>query len=222
MGRRGTIESMEFLLQCVDLFVHLDAHIANVVASYGTWVYAIVFLVIFCETGLVVTPFLPGDSLLFALGALAATGSLSIGVLFVLVAVAAILGDASNYALGSRLGKRFETGNRLIKKEYLEKTRAFYDRYGAKTIVIARFMPIVRTFAPFVAGIGRMKYSTFSTYNVVGALLWATIFLGAGYVFGNIPFVKDNFSIVILVIIALSVTPGVIEYLKERTKKTTA
>lgn len=204
-----------------DFIVHIDTHLAPLIANYGLWIYGIVFIIVFCETGLVVTPLLPGDSLLFALGAFAATGSLSVGVLFFLIVSAAMLGDATNYSVGRWIGGRLASNNRIIKKEYLEKTRSFFDRYGAKTIVIARFMPIVRTFAPFVAGIGHMSYQVFSLYNVIGALLWTLLFVGAGYLFGNIPVVRENFSLVILGIIGLSLLPPMIEYLKERTKKST-
>jgi membrane-associated protein len=176
-------------------------------------------LIIFLETGLVITPFLPGDSLLFAAGAFAALGALNVWVLFVLLSVAAILGDTVNYWIGHYIGPRAFSGNiRFLKKEYLDRTHAFYEKYGGKTIILARFIPIIRTFAPFVAGIGAMTYSKFIVYNVVGGIAWVGIFLFGGYFFGNLPFVKDNFTIVILAIIGISVLPGVIEYLRERSR----
>lgn len=209
---------MEFLQSLVDLFLHLDKHLQEIIAAYGAWTYAILFLVIFCETGLVVTPFLPGDSLLFAAGAFAATGVLDPWLLTILLIVAAILGDSANYAIGQRIGhKAFEPGRyRFLKPEYLKKTHEFYERYGGKTIIIARFVPIVRTFAPFLAGVGEMTYRYFLTYNVAGAVLWVVSLTWAGYLFGNLPFVKSNFSWVILAIIVLSVMPAIIEYFREK------
>ncbi|MFN0151167.1 MAG: DedA family protein [bacterium] len=201
----------------IDLFLHLDEHLNAIFQQYGTWTYAILFLIIFCETGLVVTPFLPGDSLLFAVGALSASGGLSIGVLFVLLGIAAILGDTVNYWIGNYIGPRAFSGNvRFLKKEYLDRTHAFYEKHGGKTIILARFMPIIRTFAPFVAGVGSMTYGRFFTYNVVGGIVWVGGFLFAGYFFGNIPFVKHNFEYVIIGIIFVSVLPPVIEYLRHR------
>lgn len=210
---------MEMLLGVVDVFRHLDAHLAQLVVDYGVWIYAILFVVIFCETGLVVTPFLPGDSLLFAAGALAATTStsttpgLSIVVLVPLLIVAAVLGDAVNFAIGARVGPGILEKEKIpfIKKAHILKTQQFYEKHGTKTIVLARFVPIVRTFAPFVGGIGKMKYSTFATYNVVGAVAWVVICAVAGYFFGNIPFVKKNFELVVLGIIFVSVLPIVFE-----------
>jgi membrane-associated protein len=210
---------MEMLLGVVDVFRHLDAHLAQLVVDYGIWIYAILFVVIFCETGLVVTPFLPGDSLLFAAGALAATTStsttpgLSIVVLVPLLIVAAVLGDAVNFAIGARVGPGILEKEKIpfIKKAHILKTQQFYEKHGTKTIVLARFVPIVRTFAPFVGGIGKMKYSTFATYNVVGAVAWVVICAVAGYFFGNIPFVKKNFELVVLGIIFVSVLPIVFE-----------
>ena len=212
---------MEWLKWLVDLFLHLDRHLAEIIGQYGAWTYALLTGVIFCETGLVATPFLPGDSLLFAAGALAALPGtpLSIGVLFILLAGAAILGDTVNYWIGHRIGPRAFSGNvRFLKKEYLDRTHEFYERYGGKTIVIARFVPIVRTFAPFVAGVGSMSYRRFIVYNVTGGLLWVAVCLSAGYLFGNIPFVKRNFSLVILAIIFVSILPGLIEYLRHRAR----
>ena len=210
---------MEWIGKAIDLFLHLDKHLGEIIQQYGGWTYAILTLVVFCETGLVVTPFLPGDSLLFAAGALAALpGSpLQVGVLFLLLAGAAVLGDTVNYWIGHRIGPRaFEGRIRFLKKSHLDKTHEFYEKYGAKTIIIARFVPIVRTFAPFVAGVGSMSYGRFFTYNVVGGVLWVAVCLFAGYFFGNLPFVKANFSVVILAIIAISVLPAVVEIVRHR------
>jgi membrane-associated protein len=216
---------MEFLLHVIDVFRHLDQYLGDLVLQYGVWIYAILFVVIFCETGLVVTPFLPGDSLLFAAGAIAAstagaatsTGAgLDMFVMVPLLIVAAILGDAVNFAIGSRVGPGFLEKERIpfIKKSHLEKTRQFYEKHGSKTIVLARFVPIVRTFAPFVAGIGRMRYRTFALFNVVGAVAWVILCAGAGYFFGNFPIVKKNFELVVLGIIGVSVLPIAIEMWK--------
>ena len=209
---------MEYLKHAVDFVLHLDRHLDSLVAQFGPWLYVILFLIVFCETGLVVTPILPGDSLLFAVGALTAReGGLNFWVVFVTLAVAAILGDTVNYWIGYFLGdkvqKRFP---RIIKPEYLQKTHNFYERYGGTTIIIARFVPIVRTFAPFVAGVGRMTYSRFMMFNVTGGLLWIGLLLPAGYFFGNLEVVRKNFSLVVLVIIFLSILPGIIEYLRAR------
>lgn len=206
---------MEFLTQALDFFLHLDVHLAEITARYGTGTYVILFLIIFCETGLVVTPFLPGDSLLFAAGAIAALGTLNPAVLVVLLIVAAILGDTVNYWVGKWVGPRAFSGEiRFLKKEYLDRTHAFYERHGGKTIILARFVPIVRTFAPFVAGVGAMTYSKFLMYNVVGAVVWVGLFVPIGYFFGNLPQVKENFSLVILGIIVLSVLPMVVEVIR--------
>lgn len=211
---------MEFLQQAFDVFLHIDAHLSAVIAQYGPLTYAILFAVIFCETGLVVTPFLPGDSLLFAAGAFAAKDVLDPLLLFGLLLAAATLGDSVNYAVGAQLGARaFREGSRVFKEEYLAKTQRFYARYGAKTIVIARFVPIVRTFAPFIAGVGGMHYGTFITYNVLGGLLWVSLFVFGGYLFGNIPFVEKNFEFVILGIIALSLLPPFIDWIRARRAK---
>lgn len=212
---------MDFLAQFVDLFLHLDDHLKVVIQNYGGWTYAILFLIIFCETGLVVTPFLPGDSLLFAAGTFAALGDLNFFYLLMLLTVAAILGDAANYWIGYLVGpKVFKKEDSLFfKQAYLEKTQAYYDKYGGKTIILARFVPIVRTFAPFVAGIGKMQYRTFFLYNVVGAILWVGACATAGYLFGNIPFVKKNFEIAILGIIFISVLPMAFEFFKHRQEK---
>lgn len=208
------------ILHAIDVILHLDIYLNTLLASCGLWTYAILFLIIFCETGLVVTPFLPGDSLLFALGALAAMPEsiLNVGVLFLLLTAAAIIGDAVNYALGKKLGPKVfkKKDSRIFKQEYLEKTQKFYAKYGGKTVILARFVPIVRTFAPFVAGIGSMSYSRFFIFNVVGAVVWVGIFLVAGVYFGNIPQVKSNFHIVIVAIIVISVLPMVVEWWKAR------
>lgn len=213
---------MELLTGFIDLFMHLDKHLSTVIQTYGTWTYLILFLIIFCETGLVVTPILPGDSLLFAAGAFAAMGSLDPWLLFILLAIAAVLGDTVNYGIGRYMGpKVFQNENsKIFKKEYLNRTHSFYERYGAKTIVIARFVPIVRTFAPFVAGVGSMTYWRFLAYNVAGGALWIAVCVFGGYFFGNIPFVKKNFTAVILGIIFLSILPGIIEVLRHRFKRT--
>lgn len=206
--------------ELIDFILHVDLYLAGIIADMGLWTYAILFFIVFCETGLVVTPFLPGDSLLFAAGALAATTVMNVHLLFVVLLVAAIIGDATNYNIGRYIGPRvFTTRSKLIKREHLERTREFFDRHGGKTIIIARFMPIIRTFAPFVAGIGEMHYARFATFNVVGGLLWVASFIYAGYFFGNLPVVKDNFSLVVLVIIVLSLLPPVIEFLRSRSGK---
>jgi membrane-associated protein len=208
---------MESLRQIADYFLHLDVHLTELIRDYGGWTYGILFAIIFCETGLVVTPFLPGDSLLFATGALAAGGAMNVAFLWVLLCVAAVLGDSVNYAVGKAVGTRvFKPDARVLKTEYLRRTEEFYARYGGKTIIIARFIPIVRTYAPFVAGACAMNYARFITYNIIGGIVWITGFLFAGYFFGNIPAVKDNFGLVIIVIIVLSVLPGVFEYFKSR------
>lgn len=208
---------MEIVTYFVDLFLHLDVHLDQVIRDYGAWAYAILFVIVFCETGLVVTPILPGDSLLFAAGAMAARGSLDVLLLAGLLIVAAILGDACNYAIGNYMGPRvLQRDGRFLKRVYLERTEQFYQKYGGKTIILARFVPIVRTFAPFLAGVGSMTYPRFATYNVAGALLWVAMFVGGGYWFGNIKLVKENFTLVILAIIAVSLLPGVIEWLRSR------
>lgn len=206
---------MDLLRQFVDYFLHLDVHLGELLRTYGTWTYAILFLIIFTETGLVVMPLLPGDSLLFAAGTFAALGDLDPWLLTGLLIVAAVLGDGVNYHIGKAIGPRAFSGNvRFLKREYLERTQAFYDKHGGKTIILARFIPIVRTFAPFVAGIGTMRYSRFLAYNVVGAVVWVTGFVWLGYAFGNIPAVKERFSLVILGIIGISVLPIALEMYK--------
>lgn len=204
---------MGALQQIADLFINLDVHLASVISAYGAWTYALLFLIIFCETGLVITPFLPGDSLLFAAGAFAAQGSLEAPFLFLLLAAAAIFGDTVNYAVGAYLGpKVFGMQTKLLRQEHLLRTQRFYEVHGGKTIVIARFIPIIRTFAPFVAGIGSMQYARFLSYNVIGGLLWVSLFVFGGYFFGNIPFVQRNFEWVILGIIIASILPPLWEW----------
>jgi membrane-associated protein len=209
---------MGIIRQAIDIFLHLDRHLTDVTQDYGIWTYAILFCIIFMETGFVVTPFLPGDSLLFAAGALASLGTLNPLALFLLLAAAAILGDTANYWIGKYLGPQLTRGNspRLIKKEHLDRTHAFFEKYGGKTIILARFVPIIRTFAPFVAGIGTMTYSKFIAYNIIGGVAWVALCTSAGYFFGNLPLVKKNFSVVILAIIFVSILPGIIEYIKHR------
>jgi membrane-associated protein len=213
---------VELLREAVDLFLHLDRHLGVLVETYGGWTYAILFAVVFCETGLVVTPFLPGDSLLFGAGALAAaTPVLSLPWLLAVLFAAAVLGDTANYWIGRRLGPWLVHREKplLIRQEHLDRTSAFFARYGGKTIVIARFVPIVRTFAPFVAGLGHMSYPRFMAFNVGGGLTWVLLCTVAGYLFGNLPVVKDNFSLVILGIIAVSLLPGVVEWWRERRRR---
>jgi membrane-associated protein len=208
-------------LSLVDILLHLDDYIAWVVENYGAWVYLVLFLIVFCETGLVVTPFLPGDSLLFVAGTIAAAGGMNVHLLVVLLVIAAVLGDAVNYHIGRWAGPKVFRGEpwwgaRYFKTEYLEKTQAFYHRYGGKTIIIARFIPIVRTYAPFIAGVAKMPYQQFALYNVSGALLWVLSLTYAGYLFGNIPWIKDNLTLVILAIIFLSILPAIIEVARAR------
>jgi membrane-associated protein len=211
---------MDFLRQLIDVFLHLDQHLAQVIEQFGAGSYLILFLIIFAETGLVVTPFLPGDSLLFAAGTFAALGSFDVVLLLGLLIAAAVAGDTVNYWIGARIGERAFSGRiRFLKQEHLERTRAFYTRHGGKTIVLARFIPIIRTFAPFVAGVGRMHYPRFLAYNLAGAVLWVALFVLGGYFFGNIPAVRSNFTLVILAIIALSVVPVVVELLRGRRRE---
>jgi len=213
---------MEILFQLIDIFLHLDKYLTEIVTQYQQLTYILLFLVIFMETGFVVTPFLPGDSLLFAAGALSAIdGSpLHVWLLVIVLGFAAVLGDTVNYWIGHYIGpKAFSENNRFLKKEYLDKTHAFYEKHGGKTIILARFVPIVRTFAPFVAGVGAMTYPKFITYNVIGGVAWVCLFTFAGYFFGNLPFVAENFSIVVIVIILISVVPMGYEYIKSRLEK---
>jgi membrane-associated protein len=207
----------------VDLFLHIDQHLLQFTAEYGVWVYALLFLIVFAETGLVVTPFLPGDSLLFTAGALAATGALDLTVCVLLLLVAAITGDAVNYAMGNYVGPRVFTAGaggglsaRLLNREHLARAHDFFERYGGKAVILGRFVPIVRTFVPFVAGAGAMTYSKFALYNVVGAVAWVGVCAGAGYAFGNVPVVRDNFSLVALGIVLVSLLPAVAEYVRHR------
>jgi len=206
------------LKEFIAFFLHLDTHLYAAIQAYGAWTYLLLFLIVFCETGLVVTPILPGDSLLFAAGALAAGSSLNIVWLAILLSVAAVLGDAVNYAVGHFMGPKVfsRPDSRFLKREYLDRTHQFYEKYGGKTIIIARFVPIVRTFAPFVAGVGSMTYWRFASYNVIGGVAWVTICLFAGYAFGNLPIVKENFTLVLLAIIFVSLLPGLFEFLRQR------
>ncbi len=214
---------MEWIKLAIDFVLHIDHYLDLIIRSVGAGTYAVLFLIIFIETGLVVMPFLPGDSLLFAAGAFSAKGSLSILPLWLMLMAAAIIGDSVNYWIGNKVGSRvFEHETRWVKREYLERTQKFYEKHGGKTILLARFVPIVRTFAPFVAGIGKMRYSYFLTYNIVGGALWVTLFLWGGYFFGGLPFVENNFSFVIIAIILISVLPAVWETLKARREKRAA
>ncbi|ASJ23963.1 DedA family protein [Laribacter hongkongensis] len=209
---------MEFISFIIDFVLHIDQHLLELVAAYGPWIYLILFLIVFAETGLVVTPFLPGDSLLFVAGAIAAMGEMNVHLLVALLILAAVLGDAVNYAVGHFFGMKLFSNpdSRIFRRQYLDKTHDFYARHGGKTIILARFVPIVRTFAPFVAGVGRMTYRHFFSYNIVGALAWVLSFSYAGYFFGNLPVVKSNLSLLILAIIVVSVLPGVIEIWRSR------
>jgi membrane-associated protein len=212
---------MDLLPRIIDLFLHLDQHLGQLISQYGTWTHLILFLIVFCETGLVVTPFLPGDSLLFAAGTFAALGALDLWLVVLLLIIAAIAGDTVNYWIGAYIGPRAFTGDiRFLRKEYLDRTHAFYEKHGGKTIILARFVPIIRTFAPFVAGVGAMSYPKFIVYNVVGAVLWVGLFVLGGYFFGNITVVRENFTLVILAIIAISVLPIVVEALRARRSRT--
>jgi membrane-associated protein len=206
---------MDFIHFVIDFILHIDVHLAELVAQYGAWVYGILFLILFCETGLVVTPFLPGDSLLFVAGALAALpgNDLNVHLMVCLMAVAAIVGDALNYTIGRVFGERLfsNPNSRVFRRSYLDKTHKFYEKHGGKTIILARFVPIVRTFAPFVAGMGHMSYRHFAAYNVIGAMVWVLLFTYAGYLFGNVPVVQNNLKLLIVAIIVLSVLPGVVE-----------
>lgn len=205
----------DFFAKILDLFLHIDKNLAVAVTQYGHFIYGLLFLVVFMETGFVVTPFLPGDSLLFAAGALAAAKYLNIWILYVLFLIAAIVGDTVNYWIGHKIGPRISKDeSRFIKKEYFDKAQEFYEKHGNKAIVLARFIPIVRTFAPFVAGFARMNYSQFALYNVLGGILWVSSFLWFGFLFGNIPVVQENFHYLVLGIIALSLLPVVIEFYK--------
>ncbi|KAB8311129.1 MULTISPECIES: DedA family protein [Rahnella] len=206
---------MSFIHFIIDFILHIDVHLAELVAQYGIWVYGILFLILFCETGLVVTPFLPGDSLLFVAGALAALpgNDINVHVMVLLMAIAAILGDAVNYTIGRVFGERLFSNpdSKIFRRSYLDKTHKFYEKHGGKTIILARFVPIVRTFAPFVAGMGHMSYRHFAAYNVIGALIWVLLFTYAGYLFGDLPIVQENLKLLIVAIIVVSILPGVVE-----------
>jgi membrane-associated protein len=208
------LQFMKFLFEFI---IHIDVHLSEIIQSYGVWTYLILFLIIFCETGLVVTPILPGDSLLFAAGTFAARGDFNVMWLFILLSIAAVLGDTVNYWIGSFVGPKIfhKEHVRFLNKEYLDRTHQFFEKYGGKTIIIARFVPIIRTFAPFVAGIGSMTYWHFISYNVIGGIVWIAAFVFAGYYFGNITMVKNNFTIVIFAIIIISILPGVIEFIRQ-------
>lgn len=208
---------MEFITLAFDFLLHIDRYLSVIIQDFGAWSYLILFVVIFIETGLVVTPFLPGDSLLFAAGAFAAVGAFNPVLLFVILAIAAIAGDTANYWIGHKIGPRVFSGEiRFLKKEYLDKTQAFYDKHGGKTIFLARFIPIIRTFAPFVAGVGKMRYGYFISYNIIGGIVWTGVCIFAGFFFGNLPIVKDNFSLVIVAIVIISVLPAVWEVAKAK------
>ncbi len=209
---------MELLKDFADILIHLDKYLDSIIRSYGSLTYGILFLIVFCETGLVVTPILPGDSLLFATGTVAALGSLDLSLIIILLSIAAIAGDTVNYWVGYLVGPKVfsKEKSRLFNKEYLDRTHRFYQKYGGKTIIIARFIPIIRTFAPFVAGVGRMTYKRFIIYNVLGGIGWIVTFVLGGYFFGNIPLVKNNFALIILAIIIISILPAIIEYLRQR------
>ena len=209
---------MEFFSFIIDFILHIDQHLTELAAQYGAWIYGILFLIIFCETGLVVMPLLPGDSLLFAAGSIAAIGKMNIHLMVVLLIIAAILGDAVNFVIGKYFGEKLfsNPNSKIFKQSHLQKTQQFYAKHGGKTIIMARFIPIVRTFAPFVAGMGHMSYHHFLAYNVIGGVLWVTLFSYLGYFFGNLPIVKDNLSLVLIAIIVLSILPGIIEIIRHK------
>lgn len=211
---------MEILTTFVDFFLHLDTHLLEIIRDYGVWTNAIIFMIIFMETAFVVTPFLPGDSILFAAGTFAALGSLNLWFLWGLLMIAAITGDSVNYWIGDKIGKKaFSKNYRFLNRDHLKKTQDFYDKHGGKTIIIARFMPIIRTFAPFVAGVGTMEYRKFISFNIVGGFLWVTLFLLTGYFFGNIEIVKNNFETVIFAIIGISLFPMIYEFIRNKAEK---
>jgi len=213
---------VEVISTLIDIFLHIDQYLDQIIKDYGLWTYALLFLIIFMETGFVVTPFLPGDSLLFAAGTFTAGNepALNVWLLWAIVFVAAVLGDTVNYWIGNKVGpKAFEKDYRFLKKEYLERTQRFYDKHGGKTIILARFVPIIRTFAPFIAGVGTMHYGKFVSFNVIGAFLWTTIFVFLGYFFGQIPFIQKNFEFVVVVIILISIVPMAVEFVRSRAHK---
>ena len=211
---------MEFFHLVIDFILHIEVHLDYLIQTYHTWTYLILFMIIFCETGVVVLPFLPGDSLLFAIGAFAARGSFDFWTISITLLVAAIIGDSLNYTIGKYVGPKVfhKADSKFFNKGHLLKAQAFYEKYGAKTIIIARFIPIVRTFAPFVAGIGEMTYKKFMTYNIVGAVAWIFIFIPLGYFFGNLPFIQSNFKLVMIAIIIISILPPIFEFIRERNK----
>lgn len=211
---------MDLIVYLIDIFIHLDKYLDVVIRNYGNWTYLIMGIIIFCETGLVVTPVLPGDSLLFVAGTFSAIGSLNLKWLLMVLSIAAIVGDTVNYWIGSSIGPRVFhlEKSRFFRKEYLDRTHQFYEKYGLLTIVIGRFVPIIRTFAPFLAGVGRMTYWRFLTYNVVGGIGWIMVFVLGGYFFGNLPVVKKNFTLVIMAIIIISVLPTIVEFLRQRSR----
>jgi membrane-associated protein len=213
---------MDFLLKIVDFLLHVDVYLNDIITNYGAWTYGLLFFVVFMETGFVVTPFLPGDSLIFAAATFAARGSLNPWLLFILMVIAAFLGDTANYWIGNRIGAKAYTGEvKWIKKEYMDRTHTFFEKHGGKTIFLARFVPIIRTFTPFVAGVSKMPYGYFITWNLIGGITWVATFILLGYFFGNIPFVQKNFELVIIAIIIISLVPAVVEFVKARraTKK---
>jgi membrane-associated protein len=215
---------MEFLQQLIDFILHIDRHLVDLCAMYGMWIYAILFLIVFCETGLVVTPFLPGDSLLFAIGSLAAIGAMHVEYAIPLLICAALTGDNTNYWIGRKIGPKVfsQEKSRFFNKEHLNRTHRFYNRHGRITVILARFLPIIRTFAPFVAGIGRMTYRTFLLFSIIGAFLWVNLFVLIGYFFGNMPFIKQNFSIVVIALVLIPGIPALIEFVRlflDRRKK---
>lgn len=212
---------MEIIMGMIDFVIHIDMHLAEIIQNYGAWAYLILFLIIFCETGLVVTPFLPGDSFLFIVGALGAAGALDIKLTLIMLAIAAVGGNTLNYFIGRSIGQKIlnKWNIRFIKKEYLEKTSLFYEKHGGKAIILSRFLPILRTFAPFVAGIGNMKFFKFTIFNLIGGISWVVSFMLCGYFFGNIPFVKNNFSFVIMAIILMSLLPAIYAYFQSKKRK---
>lgn len=210
---------MEFIASVIDFFLHLDVHLGSIIATYQNWTYLILFLIIFAETGLVIAPILPGDSLLFAAGAFAGLGNLNVFALYILFCTAAILGDTVNYWIGSYIGERiFKPDAKILKTEYLERTHQFYEKHGGKAIILARYVPIMRTMVPFVAGVGKMNYKRFALYNITGGIAWVMLFTSLGYFFGNIPAVEENFTLAILGIIFISILPGIIEFTRHRLK----
>lgn len=209
---------MDTLVYIFNFILHLDKSLVGIIQNYGLWTYLLLFLIVFCETGLVVTPFLPGDSLIFASGALAAMGSMNIITFFIVFLLAAVIGDTVNYHIGKNIGNKIleKENTRIVKKEHIIKANVFYERHGSLTIVIGRFIPVIRTFVPFVAGMGEMHYLKFIGYNILGGFLWVTLFLSGGYFFGNLPLIKDNFSIVLIAIIAISIIPAIVAFIRER------